>query len=110
VALKVVRHGVYYGYIIKGTKKINIQELHANYCRSRFKINNRPAVEFNMKYFVDMFPGEEERKRILNLFPKDFKKGYELYKQNKLQPSFIGDDSGWYLLDPECTIKFNINE
>ena len=110
IALKVVRQGVYYGYIIKGAKRINIQQLEPNYCRSRFQINNRPAIEFNMRYFKDKFPDPEERKRILNLFPKDFKKGYELYKQNKLRPSFVGDDSGWYLLDPEYTVKFNINE
>ena len=110
VALKVVRHGAYYGYLITGTKKVTVQELHPNYCRTRFKVNNRPAVEFNMRYFRDMFPNEIDRKRILNLFPKEFKRGYDLYEQGKLKPEFLGDDSGWFLLDPTKTIKFNINE
>lgn len=44
VALKVVRQGAYYGYLIHGTKKISIQELHPNYCRSRFEVNNKPVV------------------------------------------------------------------
>ena len=47
--------------------------------------------------------------KILNLFPSEFKKGYILYKEGKLQPDFLGDTSGWYLLDIKNTIKFNIN-
>ena len=110
VALKVIRHGCYYGYLIPQTNKMTIQELPPKYCRSRFKVNNRPAVEFNMRYFDDFFRGDAQRSRILDLFPKDFKKGYRLFKTGKLQPLFPGDTVGWYLLDPKSTIKFNINE
>ena len=110
VALKVIRNGCYYGYLIPQTKRLTVQELHPKYCRSRFKVNNRPAVEFNMRYFDDNFSDDTQKSRILNLFPEDFKKGYRLYKQGKLKPSFSGDDVGWYLLNPEYTIKFNINE
>ena len=31
------------------------------------------------------------------------------YLNGQLIPDFPGDTSGWYLLDPENTIKFNIN-
>ena len=110
VALKVIRHGSYYGYMIPTTSRINIQELPPHYCRSRFKVNGRPAVEFKMSYFDDMFSDEEQKRRILNLFPKEFKKGYDLYRDGKLPPSFIGDEGGWFLLDHTKTIKFNINE
>ena len=55
VALKVIRYGCYYGYLIPGLKTMNVQELPANYCRSRFMVNNRPAIEFNMKFFDDYF-------------------------------------------------------
>lgn len=48
--------------------------------------------------------------RVLKLFPEEFQKGYILYKQGKLVPDFQGDTNGWYLLDVENTIKFNINE
>ena len=48
VALKVVRNGCYYGYIIDAGDRVNIQELPVKYCRSRFRVNDRPAVEFNM--------------------------------------------------------------
>ena len=110
VALKVIRHGCYYGYLIPKTDRMVVQELHPYYCRTRFKVDNRPAVEFNMKFFDDMFVDDFQRSNMLNLFPAEFKKGYRLYKQNKLPPSFPGDEYGWYLLDPKCTIKFNINE
>ena len=110
VALKVIRNGCYYGYLIPTTNKMTVQELHPRYCRTRFKVNNRAVVEFNMKYFDDMFPDDTQRSRILNLFPADFKKGYKLYKQGKLTPTFPGDDIGWYLLDPKYCIKFNINQ
>ena len=110
VALKVIRNGAYYGYLIPQTGRMNIQELHPRYCRTRFKVNSRPAIEFNMRYFDDFFKDEIQRNRVLELFPKDFKRGYKLFKQDKLKPLFPGDESGWYLLDPKCTIKFNINE
>ena len=64
----------------------------------------------NMKYFKDAYPDETQRYRILKLFPKDFQKGYKLYINGKLIPDFPGDESGWYILDPKSTIKFNINE
>ena len=87
----------------------NIQELEPNYCRSRFTVNGRPAVEFNMKYFDIKFKDTQQRIKMLNLFPQEFRKGYVLYKEGKLPPQFAGDTNGWYLLDVNKTIKFNIN-
>lgn len=109
IALKVIRDGCYYGYIIKTKDSINIQDLPANYCRSRFSVNGRPAVEFNMKFFDDMFRDTTQKMKMLKLFPAEFKKGYILYKEGKLLPDFMGDTSGWYLLETENVIKFNIN-
>lgn len=109
VALKVIRNGCYYGYLIPSTNKMNIQELPSDYCRSRFTVNGRPAVEFNMKFFDTCFRETTQKMRMLNLFPQEFKKGYILYKEGKLPPQFAGDTSGWYLLDVNSTIKFNIN-
>jgi hypothetical protein len=62
-----------------------------------------------MKFFDDYFRDTTQRMRVLNLFPKEFKKGYVLYKEGKLKPDFAGDTSGWYLLDPKSSIKFNLN-
>ena len=110
VALKVVKTGCYYGYVVRqDDKKAAIQELPPSYCRARYSVNGRPAVEFNMKYFDDSFRDVGQRMRVLNLFPVEFKKGYLLYKEGKLIPEYPGDASGWYLLDPKNSIKFNIN-
>ena len=108
-ALKVLRYGAYYGYLVPQSDKVVVQELPANYCRSRFSVNGRPAVEFNMKFFDDLYRDTIQRIRILKLFPEEFHKGYRLYKEGKLKPDFAGDTSGWYLLEPKNTIKFNMN-
>ena len=109
IALKVLQNGCYYGYKVSQGDRIVLQELPANYCRSRFFYGNKPAVEFNMKYFDDTFRDTTQRLKILKLFPDEFTKGYMLYKQGKLPPEFMGDTSGWYLLDPKMTEKFTAN-
>lgn len=109
-ALKVLRNGAYYGYIIKNADRPTIQELPPKYCRSRFTAaTGQPLVEFNMRFFDDYFSTTAQKQKMLEVFPQEFKKGYALYKQNKLPPDFAGDTSGWYLLDAESAIKFNIN-
>ena len=108
-ALKVLRHGAYYGYLVPNATKMVVQELPSNYCRSRFSVNGRPAVEFNMKFFDDMYRDTTQKMRILKLFPEEFFKGWRMYKEGKLKPDFQGDTSGWYLLEPKNTIKFSLN-
>ena len=108
-ALKVVKNGCYYGYLITRNGTVDIQQLPPKYCRSRFIVENQPIVEFNMKYFDDMFINTQQRNKMLKIFPPDFEKGYKLYKQGKLVPDFPGDDSGWYMLDIGSVIKFNLN-
>lgn len=109
VALKVIKNGCYYGYLVPQGNRVVVQELDCNYCRSRFEVNGKPVIEFNMKYFDDCFKDVTQKMKILNTFPKEFKKGYVLYKQGKLVPDFQGDTSGWYLLDVGSAFKFNIN-
>lgn len=110
MALKVVRNGCYYGYIVKNGDQASIQELPVKYCRSRYSVNGKPAIEINMKYFDEQFRDINQRIKVLNLFPNEFKKGYVLYKEGKLPAEFTGDTSGWYLLDLDCAFKFNIND
>ena len=109
IALRVLKEGCYYGYLIKQGNNIVLQDLPSNYCRSRFNYGNKPAVEFNMKFFDDYFKDTAQRNRMLKLFPDEFEKGYRLYKQGKLPAEFSGDTSGWYLLDPELAVKFTVN-
>ena len=109
IALKVLKNGCYYGYKVEQGNKIVLQDLPADYCRSRFNCGNKPAVEFNMKFFDEQFRDTSQRMKILQLFPREFSKGYVLYKQGKLPPEFMGDTNGWYLLDSNMTVKFTAN-
>lgn len=110
IALHILRFGAYYGYKVPTTGGgLVLQTLPENYCRSRFNYGNKPAVEFNMKFFDEQFRDTAQKMRILKMFPDEFAKGYMLYKQNKLPPEFMGDDNGWYLLDPKMTEKFTAN-
>jgi len=109
MALKVIKDGCFYGILLSTEKRIYVQELPVDYCRSRFFVNGRPAVEFNMRYFDLTFKDVTQRMRVLSSFPKDFKKGYIAYKEGKLEPQFPGDVPGWYMLDPAETFKFNLN-
>ena len=111
IALSVIKDGAYYGYIVPNSDSLVIQQLPVGYCRSRYKVKDKHAIEFNMKFF-DTFKDPVYRLRILKLFPEEFQKGYVLYKQGKLLPDSAQDrnDSGWYLLDPESTVKFNFND
>jgi hypothetical protein len=62
-----------------------------------------------MKFFDEQFRNTEQRMKILNLFPSEFKKGYKLYKEGRLPAEYPGDTSGWYLLDVNSVVKFNLN-
>lgn len=109
-ALKVIKNGCYYGYLIDRGDRMAVQELPMKYCRSRFfSADGRPVVEFNMRYFDDFFRDNTQKQKMLEVFPEEFKKGYNLYRKGKLIPDFPGDTSGWYLLDTKAAFKFNIN-
>ena len=113
IALNVIKEGCYYGYIVPSNESIILQQLPVDYCRSRYFVGQNPAVEFNMRFF-DTFPNINYRMKVLKMFPEEFQKGYVLYKQGKLLNDSTIDGSrlgenGWYLLDPENTVKFNIN-
>lgn len=109
IALEVVKNGAYYAYIVPSSTGLVLQQLPVDRCRSRYTVNGSPAVEFDMRFF-DTFSDPAYRLKVLKLFPDEFSKGYLLYKQGKLTPDFLGDNHGsWYLLDPESTIKFNLN-
>lgn len=109
IALKILRNGVYYGYKVPYNHSIVLQELPPNYCRTRYDCGNKPTVEFNMRFFDEQYVNTQQRMKILELFPDEFKKGYILYKKGKLPPEFSGDTSGWYLLDPKNTVRFTVN-
>lgn len=109
IALKVIRDGSFYGYRLDQKDKTCIQELPVNYCRSRYELNGRPAVEFNIKYFDDNFADINYRLRVLKMFPKEFQQAYLSFKHGTLPKDYQGDSMGWFLLDPSRAVKFNLN-
>ena len=110
IALEVIKKGCFYGYVIETDNGIVVQDLPQNYCRSRFKINGMPVVEFNMRFFDVQFPNPNTKIKILKAFPEEFRKGYIMYKEHKLPADNLVDKYGsWYALDPEMCVKFNIN-
>lgn len=109
IALKVIKNGCYYGYNIVQKDAVYLQELPIDYCRSRYSLNGLSAVEFNVKYFDDNFRDVDYKIRVLKMFPKEIQKAYSDYKQGKLPKDYAGDDMGWVLLDPSCTVKFNLS-
>lgn len=110
-AITVCIEGVYYGYICDDiSDKLVIQDLPVDYCRSRFLHRGIPLVEFNVQYFDKVTSDPEYRKKLLSLFPDEFKEGYRKYKAGKLPAEDQGDDSGWILLDMNKAFKFNFND
>lgn len=126
IALEVVKTGAYYGYIVPTADGLTLQQLPINYCRSIYNIGGMPVVEFNMRFFDENFKDPNYRLKILKLFPKEFQKGYMLYKTGKLEPDYehadlgyrgvgFGDGRraalayGWYVLDPKSTVKFSLS-
>lgn len=108
IALKVIKNGCYYGYKLEQKTATFLQELPVDYCRTRYSLNGKPVVEFNVKYFNDTFTDVEYRTRVLKMFPKEFQKAYVAFQTGKLPRDFQGDDLGWFLLDPEKAVKFNL--
>lgn len=109
IALKVVKNGCYYGYLVKSNERIVIQELPANYCRIRYEVNGEQAVEFNIKFFEENFPDPAYRMRVINLFPVEFRKAYVAWKENRLEKDFQGDTDGWFLLTIGAAFKFSLS-
>jgi hypothetical protein len=60
-----------------------------------------------MKYFDETFRDTVYRLKMVKAFPKDFQKGYVLFKEGKLPADFSGDTAGWYPLDPKYSVMFN---
>lgn len=126
IALKIIKYGCYYGYLMDSGDRISIQELPIAYCRSRYMHAGLPVVEFNLAYFDDYFPDVTYRAKILKMFPEDIQNGYRLYRSQRLKEdeTWLSADlyrdgrimrergarrNGWYLLDPGSSFKLNLN-
>ena len=109
IALDVVKDGCYYGYAVTQKNAAYLQKLPVNYCRSRYYLNNKKVVEFNLNYFDDEFSDSVYRLKVLKIFPKEIQKAYLSFKKGTLKKDFNGDDAGWFALDPAFAVKFSLN-
>lgn len=128
IASEVIKNGAYYGYISPSRDGLVLQQLPINYCRTRFNIGDMPVIEFDMRFFDENFRDVNYRMKILRMFPKEFQKGYVLYKQGKLEPDTEYYPLGrrdthlvntntqlnwrpgyWYTLEPGSAVKFCFN-
>ncbi len=83
IAFSVVKYGVFYGYEVgMANDQIAMLSLPLGYCRTRYRISGVYQVEFDVSYF-DTFRTDEERKAMLEGYPKEFQKGYEAYDKEK---------------------------
>ena len=110
IALEAIKNGAYYGYVVPSANGIVLQDLPIKYCRSRYSVGNLSTIEFNMRYFDEMFSDVTYRLKVLKMFPEEFSKGYVLYKQGKL-PRDTGLETcgSWYLLDVNSSVKISFN-
>jgi hypothetical protein len=115
IARDVIVKGAYYAFINETPNGIVLQDLPINYCRSRYSVGHTPVVEFNMAFFDEKFPDEQYRRKVLRLFPEDFARGYNLYRQGKLPceggvSSMLFGRCGWYPLEVGSVVKFSMTE
>lgn len=103
ITLKVIKDGAYYGYTRDlANNSTMVQDLPNRYCRSLYKVMNRYAVEFDVRYFTNSFRIAEDRKNELDRYPREFKKKYEAYISGK-------DKNPWFLLDMNYAVCFKLD-
>lgn len=91
IALITLLDGVFYGYERQQGEKVVLQQLPYEYCRSKFKINENHAIEFNLRFF-DQYKDTEQKLEIFSAFPDEFFEMYLDYKK--------GNSGEWALLNP----------
>ena len=109
IGLKVIIDGVYYGYVRNNGQTIVLQDLPVNWCRSLYKIDGQPVVEFNVKYFDIMFKRQDSKIEVLKSMPEEIVAGYLAFKDNKLSTD-SRDGGAWARLDQKYSAKFSITD
>jgi hypothetical protein len=83
--------GIFFGYERTMGENTILQQLPYEYCRSKFKINNNHAIEFNLRFF-DQYKDTEQKIEVFSAFPDEFFEAYLEYKK--------GESTEWVLLNP----------
>lgn len=108
IALKVVVEGVFYGYLRQNGDVGVIQDLPVRFCRSLYKVNGRPCVQFNVRYFDIQYKDNEIRTIVLKSMPEEIINGYVAFKNGVIKVS--RDGGAWIDLNQERSLKFSLND
>lgn len=92
ITLITLLDGVFYGYERQLGDIVSIQQLPAQFCRSKYKINGVYAIEFNLKFF-DLYKDTDLKLKLFEMFPEEFLQLYLDYKN--------GITKEWVQLDPK---------
>ena len=85
-----LKSGIYYGVLQEYGNKVVIQDLPAEYCRTRLKdFNNLCILEFNVTYFITKYEDDRIRDAALLNFPEAIQKGWRDYKAKKLADPWV---------------------
>ena len=85
-----LKSGIYFGVLQEQGKKVVVQDLPLDYCRTRFKdLNDLPILEFNIRYFVTKYDDEKSRDAAILNFPAVIQRAWKQYKNNTLEDPWI---------------------
>lgn len=108
ISLNVIVDGAYYGYLrIYGDKAV-IQDLPVEYCRSLYKVNGVPIVEFNLAYFEE-FKTDQVRNQVLKTMPTEVVEAYRQLRNAPQESPRNMKGEHWILLDTTKAVKFSLN-
>jgi hypothetical protein len=110
ISTRVLVDGVFYGYLRQSGNNTMIQELPPDYCRSIYKINGLPVIEFNLFFFDVMYSNPEIRMNVLKSMPAEIIEAYLQYKEGNDKRITSKDLGLWIKLDPNYTMRFRLNE
>lgn len=85
-----LKSGIYYGILWERGNKVTIQDLPAEFCRTRFRdMNNLNVLEFNLRYFVTTFSDEELRESAVLNYPLIIQRAWRNYKKKKVSDPWV---------------------
>ena len=89
-----LREDVFYGTTWITSDNVTIQQLPSDYCAISTVEGNVPNVSFNFGYF-------DSRLTLLDYYPAEFRRKYDQYKKNRLEP--------WIELDAPYSFAIKCN-
>ena len=85
-----LKSGIYYGVLQEQGNKVVIQDLPAEYCRTRFKdFNNISILEFNITYFITKYDDEKTRNLAIQNYPVAIQKAWKEYRTKRLDDPWV---------------------